>query len=198
MITDQMVKAARDQLAAMNQIVPSDLGMRCAINAALDAQPKTAPVAQEPAWSASVPAGVLTAAAPAPVAQPTQCAQCKKQYRHGSGNGCPKCAPGVSIAESEFCKPIASPEPVEVAIVVGGSHTEARIHWSEPYTLGFPVGTKLYIKSPTAGMPSFEATPAPVLTTAQRPPTAAELDAAWRQIQDAFDDEATGQEGGKA
>ena len=101
-------------------------------------------------------------AAPAPVAQPSQCAQCKKEYRHGSGTGCPKCAPGVSIAESEFRKPIASDEPVEVAVVVGGSHTEARIHWCEPYTLGFPVGTKLYIKSPTAGMQSFEAAPAPV------------------------------------
>jgi hypothetical protein len=59
----------------------------------------------------------------APVAQPSQCAQCKKAYRHGSGNGCPKCAPGLVVPESEFRKPIASDEPVEVAVVVSGSHT---------------------------------------------------------------------------
>lgn len=38
-----------------------------------------------------------------------KCAQCKKVYKHGPGSvGCPRCAPGVEIAEAEFQKPIAS------------------------------------------------------------------------------------------
>ena len=59
-------------------------------------------------------------AAPDPVAQPSQCAQCKKAYRHGSAAGCPKCAPGVVVAESEFREPIA---PAPVAQPVAWLHT---------------------------------------------------------------------------
>ncbi len=41
-------------------------------------------------------------------AQPEQkCAQCQKPYKHGTNKaGCPKCAPGVRIAEVEFQKPL--------------------------------------------------------------------------------------------
>jgi hypothetical protein len=56
-------------------------------------------------------AGRAALAAPAPVALPSQCAQCKKAYRHGSGTGCPKCAPGMVVPESEFRKPIAAAAP---------------------------------------------------------------------------------------
>ena len=36
-----------------------------------------------------------------------KCAQCKKTYKHRQGSiGCPRCAPGVEIAEAEFQKPI--------------------------------------------------------------------------------------------
>jgi hypothetical protein len=53
--------------------------------------------------------------------EPSKCAQCKREYRHSaSGKGCPKCAPGVSIPESEFQKPLqaqaAEPEVFAVAI----------------------------------------------------------------------------------
>ena len=42
-----------------------------------------------------------------------KCAQCKKEYAHcKTGGGCPKCAPNVHIAESEFQKPI-TPEPAQ-------------------------------------------------------------------------------------
>ena len=42
-----------------------------------------------------------------------QCAQCQKQYRQGGGQtGCPKCAPGTVITESDFREPIAQPAPV--------------------------------------------------------------------------------------
>ncbi|MBD9395576.1 hypothetical protein [Acidovorax sp. ACV01] len=42
--------------------------------------------------------------------QARKCAQCKKVYKHGHGSvGCPRCAPGVEIAEAEFQKPIAEP-----------------------------------------------------------------------------------------
>ena len=38
-----------------------------------------------------------------------KCVQCKKEYRHGkTGVGCPKCAPGTSVPESEFAEPITS------------------------------------------------------------------------------------------
>jgi hypothetical protein len=37
----------------------------------------------------------------------SKCAQCKKEYKCNIiAKGCPKCAPGISIAESEFIKPI--------------------------------------------------------------------------------------------
>lgn len=37
----------------------------------------------------------------------TKCAQCKKEFKYGKTTvGCPKCAPNVDIAESEFQKPI--------------------------------------------------------------------------------------------
>ena len=40
----------------------------------------------------------------------SKCAQCKKEYRSGrKSNGCPKCAPGIQIPETEFQKPIAQP-----------------------------------------------------------------------------------------
>ncbi len=45
MITDDMVRAAREQLRAMNQIAPSEFGMRCALTAALDLMPKADPAA---------------------------------------------------------------------------------------------------------------------------------------------------------
>ena len=42
-----------------------------------------------------------------------RCAQCKKAYSPGATSvGCPKCAPGVSVAEDEFRKPLTTPEPV--------------------------------------------------------------------------------------
>ncbi len=41
----------------------------------------------------------------------SQCAQCKKTYRHGSASGCPKCAPGVVVPEAEFREPIAAAAP---------------------------------------------------------------------------------------
>lgn len=40
-------------------------------------------------------------------AQEGKCAQCHKPYRKGADTkGCPKCAPGVDVPESEFQKPI--------------------------------------------------------------------------------------------
>lgn len=39
----------------------------------------------------------------------SKCAQCKKEYKHSkAGVGCPKCAPGVDVPESEFQKPITT------------------------------------------------------------------------------------------
>lgn len=39
-----------------------------------------------------------------------KCAQCHKPYRKGANTkGCPKCAPGVDVPESEFQKPISAP-----------------------------------------------------------------------------------------
>ena len=42
----------------------------------------------------------------APKPAPKRCAQCKREYKCASSAGCPKCAPGVVVAESEFCKPL--------------------------------------------------------------------------------------------
>ena len=42
-----------------------------------------------------------------------RCAQCKKAYSPGATSvGCPKCAPGVSVSEDEFKKPIVTGKPV--------------------------------------------------------------------------------------
>lgn len=52
--------------------------------------------------------GGETGAAPS---QPGKCAQCKKPYRKVANiEGCPKCAPGVVVPESEFQKPIGVKE----------------------------------------------------------------------------------------
>jgi len=46
-----------------------------------------------------------------------RCAQCKKAYSPGATSvGCTKCAPGVSVSEDEFKKPIATPEPVDFIV----------------------------------------------------------------------------------
>lgn len=52
-----------------------------------------------------------------PANQEQKCAQCQKPYKHGTNKaGCPKCAPGVRIAEVEFQKPLhASQEQAERA-----------------------------------------------------------------------------------
>lgn len=52
-----------------------------------------------------------------PANQEQKCAQCQKPYKHGTNKaGCPKCAPGVRIAEVEFQKPLhASQEQADCA-----------------------------------------------------------------------------------
>jgi len=60
----------------------------------------------------------MLAATPAtPLQEPGKCAQCHKPYRKGADTkGCPKCAPGVDVPESEFQKPILASSQVPVPL----------------------------------------------------------------------------------
>lgn len=58
-----------------------------------------------PAVRKILEAAYYTNPQPEPV---SKCAQCKKEYKHCSSDGCPKCAPGVVVPESEFRQPITS------------------------------------------------------------------------------------------
>jgi hypothetical protein len=49
--------------------------------------------------------GVVNAAPPAQT-PPKQCAQCGRDYKQCSSEGCPKCAPGLTVSEAEFKQPI--------------------------------------------------------------------------------------------
>lgn len=48
------------------------------------------------------------------------------------------------VQELQKSKPTEEHRNDPAAIVVGTSHTEGRIHWWKPNSLGLPLGTKLY------------------------------------------------------
>jgi hypothetical protein len=142
-------------------------------------------------------------AAPAPVAQPSQCAQCKKKYRHGSAVGCPKCAPGMVVPESEFREPIAAPAPV-----AQDDHETWRAElWEliDGYRKGhdWPLAMRGRIKAHIAKMPAPAPVPQPLTDKQidqQRPPEHYGLTERWgfrdgvRFAEDAHGIDATGQE----
>lgn len=110
----QNAKAAMKSLASPSQhAVPMSESQRadiiCAVAAICTGTSSRTVAATAIEWTERY-YGIATA----PSQEPGKCAQCKKPYRKGANTeGCPKCAPGVDVPESEFQKPISAPsQPV--------------------------------------------------------------------------------------
>ena len=86
---------------------------------------------------------------------PNRCAQCKKECRQNATSiGCPKCAPGVSVSEDEFQKPIATAELVPVLQQATLSDYELPGMWSTSDLIGGETDTQPATTEPEAASPA--------------------------------------------